>query len=126
MSKPSIYPIVPYRDLRGALSFLCDAFGFTSHLVVEDSSGGIQHAELALGDGGIIMPSVAVDPAGLWLCVRVDDLDAHYARAVEAGARIVIEPRETPYGSRDYTALDPAGHHWTFSTYDPYAQSASS
>lgn len=121
MSRPSIYPIVPYRDLRGALVFLREAFGFTSHFLVEDAAGGIEHVELALGDGGIIMPAVAVDPAGMWLCVRVEDVDAHYSRAVEAGACIITEPHETPYGSRDYTALDPAGHHWTFSTYDPYA-----
>ncbi|MEO3788069.1 VOC family protein [Actinocorallia sp. B10E7] len=125
MSRPSIYPIVPYRDLRGALTFLCDAFGFTSHAQIEDSAGVIQHAELAL-DGGIIMPTSAVDPAAMWLCVRVDDLEAHYDRAVEAGARIVEELHDTPYGSRDYSALDPAGHRWTFTTYDPYAQAAGS
>jgi uncharacterized glyoxalase superfamily protein PhnB len=124
MSRPSIYPIVPYRDLRNALTFLCEAFGFTSHLMIEDSSGAIQHAELTLGDSGVIMPTRGNDPAAMWLCVHVDDLDAHYARAVEAGARIVEELHETPYGSRDYSALDPAGHRWTFTTYDPYAQSS--
>lgn len=121
MSKPSIYPIIPYRDLRGALAFLCEAFGFTSHLLVDDSSGVIQHAELALGDGGIVMPIGAVDPTPMWLCVRVRDLDAHYARAVAAGARVVEDLHETGYGTRDYTAQDPAGHLWTFSTYDPYS-----
>lgn len=124
MSRPAIYPIVPYRDLRNALTFLCEAFGFTSHFMVEDSAGVIQHAELALGDGGIIMPTRGSDPASMWLCVRVDDIDAHYAQAVEAGARITEELHETPYNARDYTALDPAGHRWTFTTYDPYAPSS--
>ncbi|GAA2737215.1 VOC family protein [Actinocorallia aurantiaca] len=123
MSSPSIYPIVPYRDLRGALTFLCDAFGFSSHLMVEDSAGVIQHAELVL-DGGVIMPTGDDNPSAMWLCVRVDDLDAHYARAVEAGACIVEELHDTPYGSRDYSALDPAGHRWTFTTYNPYAPSS--
>jgi len=123
MSTPSIYPIVPYRDLRGALTFLCDAFGFTPHLRVEDASGVIQHVELALGDGGVIMPFRSDDPAPMWLCVRVGDIDAHYAQAVEAGVRIADELHDTPYG-RDYSALDPAGHRWTFTTYDPYAPSS--
>ncbi|MCD0453431.1 VOC family protein [Actinocorallia sp. API 0066] len=119
-SNPSIYPVVPYRDVSGAITFLCDAFGFTPHLVVEDTSGGVQHAELALGDGGLIMPIAAVDPAPMWLIVHVADLDAHYARALSAGARVLHEPRDSGYGGRDYTALDPAGHHWTISTYNPY------
>ncbi|GAA0935902.1 VOC family protein [Actinocorallia libanotica] len=124
MSRPAIYPIVPYRDLRGALTFLCDAFGFTTHFLVEGPGGGIEHVELALGDGGIIMPTRGNDPAAMWLCVRVDDLDAHHERAVRAGARIVDDLHETRHGSRDYSALDPAGHRWTFTTYDPYAPSA--
>jgi uncharacterized glyoxalase superfamily protein PhnB len=49
----------------------------------------------------------------------VDDCDAHHARAVAAGARIIREPRTTDYGDdywvdRTYGALDPEGHLWWF------------
>jgi uncharacterized glyoxalase superfamily protein PhnB len=47
--------------------------------------------------------------------VRVEDVDAHCARAREHGARIVMEPADFEYGERQYTAEDPAGHQWTFS-----------
>jgi uncharacterized glyoxalase superfamily protein PhnB len=47
--------------------------------------------------------------------VRVTDIDAHCARARSAGARIVQEPATYPYGERQYTAVDPGGHAWTFS-----------
>jgi uncharacterized glyoxalase superfamily protein PhnB len=47
--------------------------------------------------------------------VRVDDVDAHCARAREHGARILMEPTDFEYGERQYAAADPAGHEWTFS-----------
>ena len=48
------------------------------------------------------------------LHVDVDDVDAHYARAVEAGARIIEEPKGTFYGARRYGAEDLEGHRWYF------------
>jgi uncharacterized glyoxalase superfamily protein PhnB len=47
--------------------------------------------------------------------VRVDDARAHCERAREHGAQIVMEPTDFEYGERQYSAQDPAGHHWTFS-----------
>ena len=47
--------------------------------------------------------------------VRVEDLDAHHPRAEQHGARIVQSPADYPYGERQYTAEDLAGHSWTFS-----------
>jgi uncharacterized glyoxalase superfamily protein PhnB len=46
----------------------------------------------------------------------VDDVDAHWARARDAGATLVGEPDDQPYGERTYRALDPEGHRWIFST----------
>ena len=48
------------------------------------------------------------------LYVDVDDVDKHYARAVKAGATIIEEPKDTPYGARRYGAEDPEGHRWYF------------
>jgi uncharacterized glyoxalase superfamily protein PhnB len=47
--------------------------------------------------------------------VRVADAKAHCARAAKEGARIVNEPTDYPYGERQYSAEDFAGHEWTFS-----------
>jgi uncharacterized glyoxalase superfamily protein PhnB len=47
--------------------------------------------------------------------VRVENVRAHCAQAREQGARIVMELTEFPYGERQYTAEDLAGHQWTFS-----------
>jgi uncharacterized glyoxalase superfamily protein PhnB len=47
--------------------------------------------------------------------VRIEDVDSHFAHARSKGARIVTEPTDLPFGERQYTADDPAGHQWTFS-----------
>ena len=48
--------------------------------------------------------------------VRIErDIDAHCARAREAGATIVNEPADQFFGERTYLAVDFEGHHWTFS-----------
>jgi uncharacterized glyoxalase superfamily protein PhnB len=49
------------------------------------------------------------------------DPDAHHARAVSAGARVVRELEDMSYGSREYSVRDPEGNLWSFGTYDPAA-----
>ncbi|MGE5595505.1 MAG: VOC family protein, partial [Hyphomicrobiales bacterium] len=51
-------------------------------------------------------------------CV-VPDPDAHFARAKAAGAEILHEPQDEPYGGRDYGTLDLEGHYWSFGSYQP-------
>jgi len=57
----------------------------------------------------------------LSIYVVVDDPDAHYDHARAAGAQIVHDLADQPYGSREYSARDPEGNLWSFGTYDPYA-----
>ena len=64
-------------------------------------------------------PRAAASPIGLYIVVG--DPDAHYARATAAGAVVVRELVDQPYGSREYSALDPEGNRWSFGTYDPYS-----
>ena len=47
----------------------------------------------------------------------VDDVDAHYEQAKAAGATILGEPEDQPYGDRSYRAVDPEGHKWFFATH---------
>jgi len=53
-------------------------------------------------------------------CVIVTDVDAHYARAKAAGARIVIDIADQAYGGRGYACADPEGYLWWFGSYDPW------
>jgi uncharacterized glyoxalase superfamily protein PhnB len=55
-------------------------------------------------------------------CIVVDDADAHYARAVAAGAEIIMDIADQDHGGRGYSCRDPEGHVWNFGTYDPWAE----
>lgn len=77
--------------------------------------------QLVYGGGAVIVtagsqggaePAVAMTHS---IHVRVVDARAHCHRAEGAGARIIQQPTDFPYGERQYTAVDPGGHRWTFS-----------
>jgi uncharacterized glyoxalase superfamily protein PhnB len=125
----SIYPTLRYRDPKAAIAFLVDAFGFTEKMVMTTDDGRVSHAELSWpdpgGPGGVIMIGQRDDGSSTWDTGKVvtylvlDDPDAHHKRAVAAGAEIVMELTDQPYGSRDYAARDAEGNVWCFGTYRP-------
>ena len=90
------------------------------------ADGVIDHAMLAFGDGVIgIGPeghhgAISPKSGGIesqYISVYVDDVDAHYQRAVAAGARIAVGLRDYFWGDeghRTYEAFDPEGHRWRF------------
>ena len=128
-SRPNIFPSFKYRDAHAAMGWLERAFGFKRQAVVPGPVGTVAHAELKLGPGAIMLGSAAgPDPLNPWaseprgVYVYVEDADAHYERARAAGAEIVRELADTPYGSREYSARDPEGHLWSFGTYYPAPQ----
>jgi uncharacterized glyoxalase superfamily protein PhnB len=114
---PSIFPSMRFADADTALDWLGRAFGFEAGDVHRDDAGVVRHAEMSLGNGAIMFGQG--DPTRTGVYVAVADADAHYARAVAAGAEITREVDDTPYGSREYGARDPEGHAWTFGTYQP-------
>jgi len=110
--------------------WLNKAFGFEQQFVVPGENNTVAHAQLRLGSGMIMMGSVGkLDPKSPWATERfgtyvvVPDIEAHYARAKSAGAKIERPLADTEYGSREYSARDCDGHLWSFGTYDPYANS---
>ena len=108
----TVIPELAYADVAAAAAWLCDAFGFTERLRIGD-----HRVQLVFGQGAVVVTDGG--PAGGDLAhsvlVKVEDADAHHARAVRAGARIVRPPADHPFGERQYTALDLGGHRWTFS-----------
>lgn len=126
---PTVFPCIKYADAPAAIDWLEKAFGFAPKLVVPGDTGTIMHAELR-GGAGIVMCGSAADPepgnpwagAPFGIYVRVDDVDAHHARAKAAGAEIVSPPTDKPYGARDYSVRDLEGRLWSFGDYDPFAE----
>jgi uncharacterized glyoxalase superfamily protein PhnB len=143
MSRPqdttaTIVSSLRYQDAPKAIDWLCRAFGFDRHLVVPGEGDTIAHAQLTFGRGMIMLGSSGAHGGGFdelvkapgevggvgtqSLYVIVDDADAHLARALAAGAEIVLDIEDKDYGGRGYTCRDPEGHVWSFGTYDPWAE----
>ncbi|SED66145.1 VOC family protein [Streptomyces sp. TLI_105] len=127
---PDICPALRYEDAKAAIKQLTEGFGFTEHAVYEGEDGRVMHAELACGNGMVMLGSkgsgtefdkLMGDGGPTAVYVRVDDVDEHHARAVAQGIEIVLPPRDQEYGARDYTARDAEGNVWSFGTYAPGA-----
>jgi len=113
-----VIPVLIYPDVREAVAWLSAAFGFAERVRI----GEDHRSQLQFGDGALIVGDVRGDrrpprPGEVThsVVVRVEDARAHCERAREHGARILMEPTDMPYGERQYSAEDPAGHQWTFS-----------
>jgi uncharacterized glyoxalase superfamily protein PhnB len=104
-----VIPELAYRDVREAVEWLTRAFGFRERLQIGD-----HRAQLVYENGAVIVIQ-RDDPAPTNVLVRVPDAGAHHAQAAAAGATILSEPTDFPYGERQYNAQDPGGHVWTFS-----------
>jgi uncharacterized glyoxalase superfamily protein PhnB len=74
-----------------------------------DEFGELQQSPRAVGGVGTQSPYIIVA-----------DADAHYERAVTAGAEVVRAIKDEDYGGRGYSCRDPEGHLWNFGTYNPW------
>jgi len=114
--RSSVIPVLTYDDVAEASAWLCRAFGFKERLRIGD-----HRAQLVFGDGALVVTAGRTErradgqPATHAVLVRVDDADRHHEQAKRSGARILQPPTDYPYGERQYSALDLAGHRWTFS-----------
>jgi uncharacterized glyoxalase superfamily protein PhnB len=113
-----VIPVLIYPDVRAAVEWLGVAFGFVERVRIGES----HRSQLSFGEGAVIVGDVHSDHRSPRrgevthsVMVRVDDANAHCERARGQGARITMEPTDFEYGERQYSAEDPAGHHWTFS-----------
>jgi uncharacterized glyoxalase superfamily protein PhnB len=118
----TVTPYLLYEDGEAAIEFLTRAFGFREDRRTTGAAGGL-HAELEVAPGGgwiyVGQPPQGFRNPGLvgrtsLVYVMVDDVDAHHERAKAAGARIVEELNDLPFGHRRYGCVDPQGHEWSF------------
>ena len=115
----TILPHVTYADIPAAIEWLSRVFGFVEHYHYGHPAQG---AQMHLGGAWIMLNGprgTRTSPhlAGAHtqsLSIFIDDVDAQYERVKNAGAKIIEEMNETPYGERQFVAEDPEGHAWLF------------
>ncbi|WP_432949448.1 VOC family protein [Kribbella sp. CA-253562] len=109
-----------YRDPHAAARWLHTTFGLDSWDRIPGEGERLSWIELHVGTSAILLFELEDNSApradhAVW--VYVDDLDAHFARSTEQGAKIVTEIHQ--HGYRRYEAEDLEGHRWTFAQARP-------
>ena len=124
---PRVSPSLAVAGAADAIDFYVNVLGFEERLRMEGPGGAVAHAELALGDSLIMLADEFPDMGFLGpksvggtpvhISVYVEDVDAVYAKAIEAGATPIREPQDEFYGDRSGHFEDAWGHRWGVATH---------
>jgi uncharacterized glyoxalase superfamily protein PhnB len=116
------HTVTPYLVVEGVpklIDFLKQAFGAQEAGRMARPDGGVMHAEVKIGDSTVMMG----EPMGDWkakpcsLYLYVEDVDAVYRRAIQAGGTSVGGPKDQFYGDRTGGVIDPCGNYWGIATH---------
>ncbi|HVL99081.1 MAG TPA: VOC family protein [Egibacteraceae bacterium] len=119
---PRVIPALIVAGAADAIDFYVAVLGATERMRMAGPDGTVAHAELVIGDSVIMlgdeqpgtdMPSPrTVGGSPVSLHVYVEDVDAVFDRAVQAGARVLEAVADQFYGDRSGRFEDPFGHRW--------------
>ena len=122
--------VTPYLIIKGAaeaIEFYKRAFGATELLRMADPHGRVGHAEIKIGDSVIMLadehPAMgyrgprSLGGSSVGILLYLEDVDAVFERALEAGAKAQRPVANQFYGDRTGTLEDPFGHVWTVATH---------
>jgi PhnB protein len=124
------HSVTPYITVRGAakaIEFYKAAFGATEIMKFAMPDGTVAHAEVEIGGSRIMlgdeMPAYgnrgpeSLGGASGGLCIYLPNVDAAFAKAVAAGAKVFRPVQDQFFGDRSGTVIDPFGHVWTLATH---------
>ncbi len=112
----SVTPYITVQQPGELIDFLTTAFGAEEKFRTTGSAGGM-HAEVRIGDSMVMIggaPHIPAMPTAIHL--YIPDVDAAYQRAVDAGAKSLMEPTDQPYGERGAGVEDLGGNRWYIAT----------
>jgi uncharacterized glyoxalase superfamily protein PhnB len=111
-----VIPVLTYADVEAASAWLVEVLGFAERVRI----GPGHRAQLTFGEGSLIVADTGgsrevprASEVSASVMLRVDDAAGVLERARAAGATVVSEPEDFPYGERQCSFRDPGGHLWT-------------
>lgn len=129
-----VVPLMRYRDLPEAISWLEKAFGFETHYTASDDNGELIYAQMTYGHGMVMLGPVREsdfddllsqpdeiggrETQSCYLVVK--DIEEHFKRAKSQGAEIALDIQSDETGGRAYSCRDCEGHLWNFGTFNPW------
>ncbi len=124
---PRVIPNLICQDAARALDFYKEIFGATELMRMASPDRKVVHAELRIGDSVIMLGDEfpeygnrspqSLGGSPVTLGIYVEDVDAVTAKAVAAGAKVLIPVADQFYGDRAGRIADPFGHLWIISTH---------
>lgn len=134
--RPTLLPLIRYRDPERAVDWLGKAFGLKTCCVAKRADGSFAYAQLAHDDNLIMVtpfretgapldqPAGSGKRAAQGCYFVVENVETHFARAKDAGAKVVLDIKPYEHGGSRYSCRDLEGHVWTFGTFDPWKNKA--
>jgi PhnB protein len=123
----TVTPYLAVEDATAAIDFYQRAFGAKERGRMTAPDGKIGHAELEIGDALIMLsdpfpqflarPPKELGGTSVGVFLYVDDVDAVYKQAIDAGATSATEPADQFWGDRFGSVTDPFGHSWQIATH---------
>lgn len=124
----SVTPHLVVSDGAAAIDFYKRAFGAEEMFRMPAPDGRrLLHAEIRIGDSPVMLAEefpefgsrgpAALGGTPVTLHLYVEDVDAAYDRAVEAGAEASMPPADMFWGDRYGKVTDPFGHSWSLATH---------
>ncbi len=123
----SVTPYLTVDDASAAIDFYGRAFGAVEHVRMPSPDGKVAHAELQIGDSRVMLsdpfPHAETKPpkelggtsSGVFL--YVEDVDASFQQAIDAGATVTMPLEDMFWGDRFGSLRDPFGHSWSLATH---------
>jgi len=118
--------VTPHLIVRGgadAIDFYVRAFGAVEESRMPGPDGKLMHASIKIGNSRVMLcdevpnwgtlSPLSLNGSPVVIHLQVDDADAWFARAVEAGATVRMPPTNMFWGDRYGQVVDPFGHAWS-------------
>lgn len=124
---PRVIPSLVIDGASAAIEFYGAVLGTSVRMRMESPDGKVGHAELQLGDSvlmvsdefpdmGFVGPKT-VGGTPVTISVYIEDVDAAFQRALDAGATELRPVENQFYGDRSGQFEDPFGHRWNVATH---------
>jgi PhnB protein len=114
----AVSPSLTQDDAGQTIEFCKKAFGAKLLMRMQAPNGKIMHAEVLIGDSIVMLNDVVQEPAQpANLFLYVQDVDRTIARALKAGATVLMPPQDMFWGDRFGRIQDPSGNRWGIATH---------
>jgi PhnB protein len=123
----TLTPSLSVENAAEAIEFYKRAFGATERGRMLGPDGKIAHAELQIGDSILMLadpfpmattkPPTQIGGTAVTLFLYVEDVDAVFKQAVDAGATSSMDVDDMFWGDRFGSVTDPYGHSWGIATH---------